>query len=235
MKVSIIVPVYNEERDLGSTLEKVLNLKFDAPIESFEVIVVNDASTDGSSEVIDNLEKKYPELLKLTHSVNSGKGAALKTGIECAKGDFVAFQDSDAELDPFDLPELVKQMIIHDVEFANGSRYLPGLIRQTYAYKRYMLNKIFSNLVSFLLNVRITDLACGHKVISKNLLSQFEITEERFGVEAEVVIKVLKLRKNSVIEVPVNYFPRNYGEGKKFQNVDGIRVLFAIFKYSLFG
>lgn len=234
MKVSIIVPVYNEERDLEGTLEKVLNLKFESPIKSYEVIVVNDASTDGSLKVIENLEVKYPELLRKTHSVNLGKGAALKTGIEISTGDYIAFQDSDAELDPGDLPELVKQMIINKVEFANGSRYLPGLIRQTYAYKRYLLNKLFSNLVSFLLNVRITDLACGHKVLSRNLINQFEITEERFGVEAEVIIKVLKLRKNSIIEVPVHYFPRNYGEGKKFQNIDGLRVLFAIFKYSLF-
>ncbi|MBD78707.1 MAG: hypothetical protein CL840_07295 [Crocinitomicaceae bacterium] len=235
MKVSIIIPVFNEERDLKSTLDKVVNLQFKEPVSSFEVIVVDDASTDSSSEVLSNVAQENQNILfKRTHEINSGKGAALKTGIESSSGDIIAFQDSDSELDPNDLPILVNEMLVNNVEFANGSRYLPGIVRPTYAYKRYVFNKLFSNLVSLLLDVRVTDIACGHKVFQRKLLNQIKIKENRFGVEAEIVIKALRLRKNAVVEVPVHYYPRNYGDGKKFKNVDGIRVLWAIFKYGLF-
>lgn len=235
MKVSIIIPVYNEEKTLEEVLTNVLNLKFSSSIDSFELIVVDDASTDSSFEEINRIiQKNGSDLIQLSHSHNKGKGAALRTGIAISSGDIIVFHDSDLELSPNDIPKSVDCMLKHNVEFVNGSRYIPGIIRPTYAYKRYVLNKLFSNLVSLLLDVRITDIACGHKIFSRELIEQLDLKEDRFGVEAEIVIKVLRLRKNAIIEVPVEYFPRNYGEGKKFKNIDGLKVLWAIFKYGLF-
>jgi len=120
-----------------------------------------------------------------------------------------------------------------NVEFVNGSRYLPGKIRPLSSFKRYWGNRIFTNLTSVLINVKLTDMACGYKLIKKSLYDKINLKENRFGFEAELIIKAIRLKKNNVAEVPVSYFPRNKGEGKKLNNLDGLKILKTLFIYGL--
>jgi len=116
----------------------------------------------------------------------------------------------------------------------NGSRYMPGIPRPLASYRRYLANRLFTWLTSVLINVRLTDMACGYKLFSRELYNQIKLKENGFGFEAELIIKALKIKKNNITEVPVNYFPRNEAEGKKFRSLDGIKILFTIFRYAIF-
>ena len=120
-----------------------------------------------------------------------------------------------------------------NVQFINGSRYLPGVVRPLASYRRYWGNKFFTNLTSILINVRLTDMACGYKLIHRDLYKQINLKEDRFGFEAELIIKALRIKRNNVAEVPVRYFPRNAGEGKKLNNMDALKILWTIVKYGV--
>jgi glycosyltransferase involved in cell wall biosynthesis len=165
---------------------------------------------------------------------NSGKGAAVKAGFEIASGNVLMVQDADSELLPADIPSLLQAMHQLNVQFVNGSRYLPGIVRPISSYKRYLANRLFTFFTSLLIDVKFTDMACGYKVIHRDLYQQLKIRENRFGFEAELIIKAMRVKRNNVAEVPVNYFPRNNGEGKKLKNSDGFKILWTVMKYGLF-
>ncbi|MFM7105543.1 MAG: glycosyltransferase family 2 protein, partial [Flavobacteriales bacterium] len=119
------------------------------------------------------------------------------------------------------------------VEFINGSRYLPGVYRPLASYRRYLANKFFTWLTSVIINVRLTDMACGYKLFTRSLYNQILLRENRFGFEAELIIKAMRIKRNNIAEVPVRYFPRNEGEGKKLRNTDGFKIMWTIIKYGL--
>jgi hypothetical protein len=121
-----------------------------------------------------------------------------------------------------------------NVEFINGSRYLAGVYRPLSSYKRYLGNRLFTSLTAIIINVKITDMACGYKLIHRNLYQRIQLAEDRFGFEAELIIKALRIKKNNIAEVPVRYFPRNEGEGKKLRNSDAFKILWTIIKFGLF-
>ena len=233
MKLSIIVPLFNEEKNILIVLNQLAEIEYPSHLESVEFVIVDDHSTDHSFEVVTEYiaDKKAFRLFR--HEVNKGKGAAVKTGIAMAKGDVFLIQDSDLELSPSDIPAMLDAMAMLGVEFINGSRYLPGIARPLASYKRYWGNRIFTNLTSILIDVKLTDMACGYKLIHKNLYQQINLRENRFGFEAELIIKALRIKRNNVAEVPVKYFPRNAGEGKKLSNKDAFKILWTIFKYGV--
>jgi glycosyltransferase involved in cell wall biosynthesis len=233
MNLSIIVPLYNEQKDILVTLNELIETKFPSHLQSVEFIIVDDCSADDSYNVVKNFIAGKDNFHLIKHEVNQGKGAAVKTGIKHAKGDVFLVQDADLELSPSDIPAMIDAMKTLNVEFINGSRYLPGIARPLASYKRYMGNRFFTNLTSILINVKLTDMACGYKLIHKNLYEKFEIKENRFGFEAELIIKALRIKRNNVAEVPVKYFPRNAGEGKKLNNLDAFKILWTIFKYGV--
>jgi glycosyltransferase involved in cell wall biosynthesis len=166
--------------------------------------------------------------------VNKGKGAAVRFGIEHAKGNTFLIQDADLELRPQDIPRMIECMQELSIEFVNGSRYMEGVNRPLSSYKRYLGNKFFTFLTAFLINVKITDMACGYKLVHKNLYDHLRLTENRFGFEAELIIKALRVKRNNIAEVPVHYFPRNEGEGKKLRNSDAFKILWTIIRFGLF-
>ena len=168
------------------------------------------------------------------HDKNQGKGAAVRSGIAHATGDTILIQDADLELTPSDIPDLIRAYQSGRYELVNGSRYMAGRIRPLYSYKRYFFNKLFSNLASFLIDVRFTDIACGYKMFSKSLYQELNLKEDRFGFEAELIIKTALRNRTKIAEVPVNYFPRNKGDGKKIRNLDGFRIFWVILKYGSF-
>ena len=168
------------------------------------------------------------------HPVNKGKGVAVKTGIQNSAGDVILIQDADMELSPVDIPSMLTAMHELKVPFINGSRYLPGVLRPQAAFRRYFANKLFTLLTSLFINIYLTDMACGYKLFTRELFNKLNLKESRFGFEAELIIKCGRLRKNWIAEVPVRYFPRNEGEGKKLRNMDGLRIFSTILKYGLF-
>ena len=234
MFLSIVIPAYNEEQNLEKTVNLVYGVTMPEFVEKVEVIIVNDCSTDKTSDIIQNLQKDFPALMALHLSQNGGKGAAVKRGFEIANGDVFAVQDADSELLPSDIPSLLMAMKKLEVQFVNGSRYLPGIVRPISSYKRYLANRLFTFFTSLLIDVKLTDMACGYKVIHRNLYEKLNIKENRFGFEAELIIKAMRIKRNNVAEVPVNYFPRNNGEGKKLKNSDGLKILWTVIKYGLF-
>lgn len=234
MILSVIIPAYNEEKYIAETLSEVYGLSFPAIIEKVEVIVVDDCSKDGTSNILNAQKTKHPALIVHRNEKNMGKGASVKKGFEISRGDLIFIQDADSELSPGDIPRMIDAMLELKIEFVNGSRYLPGIVRPVISYKRYFANRFFTFLVSFLSNAKLTDIACGHKLIHRKLLEKIPIRSKRFGFEAEIMIKALKIKKNNIAEVPVMYRPRSVREGKKLKSSDGIKILFTILKYEFF-
>ncbi len=233
MILDIIIPVYNEESVVTTTLSRISAVEFPSPVERINVVIVDDCSTDNSREVIGEYigrEKGNFKLLKLEK--NSGKGAAVRFGIANSDGDLIIIQDADLELIPDDIPAMITTMQKLDVQFVNGSRYLPGIPRPLSSYRRYLANRFMTWLTSILINVKLTDMACGYKLFYRSLYEQLDLKENRFGFEAEIIIKAMRIRKNNITEVPVHYFPRNLGEGKKISTLDGFKMLWTILKFS---
>lgn len=234
MKLSIIIPVYNEEQLVLQVIDKLFAIDFTKQVSDFEIIVVDDCSTDNTNNAIQNFISNKEKVSLVRHEKNKGKGAAVRTGIEKSTGEIIVIQDADHELIPEDIPLMISTMMDLNVEFVNGSRYMPGKIRPLYSYRRYYFNKLFTRIASLLINVRLTDLACGYKVFTRNIYNQLKLKEDRFGFEAELLIKVARLKKTLIAEVPVHYFPRNEGDGKKLKNSDGFKIFWVILKYGFF-
>lgn len=233
MNLSIIIPLYNEENLITQLLNKLLNVQLPDFVSSHEIIIVDDCSKDNSFQVVTDFIKGKNNIKLLQHDKNKGKGAAVRTGIEYATGDVFLIQDADLELNPADIPSMLEAMHELNVEFVNGSRYLPGVNRPLSSYKRYIGNRFFTFLTSVLIDVKITDMACGYKLIKRSLYEKIKLHENRFGFEAELIIKALKIKINNIAEVPVQYFPRNEGEGKKLRNSDAFKILWTIIKYGV--
>lgn len=234
MKLSIIIPVYNEEKLVPQVIEKLLSVNYTSHITSVEIVIVDDCSTDKTNQVISDFIRGKENISLIKHELNKGKGAAVRTGIEKSTGDVIVIQDADLELIPEDIPLMISTLTDLKIEFVNGSRYMPGKIRPLYSYTRYYFNKLFTRIASVLINVRLTDLACGYKLFTRNIYNQLKLREDRFGFEAELLIKVARLKKTLIAEVPVHYFPRNEGDGKKLRNTDGFKIFWVIMKYGFF-
>jgi glycosyltransferase involved in cell wall biosynthesis len=231
MYLSIVIPLYNEENSILNVLNAILNVQFPAYLEKYEILVVDDCSKDQSYEKVRDFIKDYPFMHLFRHDVNQGKGAAIRTAIQHAQGDVYLIQDADLELIPSDIPSLLNAMHQLKVQFINGSRYLPGVIRPLSSFKRYLGNRFFTFLTSVMINVKITDVACGYKLVHRNLYEKITLRENRFGYEMELIIKAMRIKKNNIAEVPVHYFPRNQGEGKKLRNSDAFKILWTLIKY----
>ena len=234
MLLSIIIPNYNEEKSIIEVLEQLLTLKLPSFIKQKEIIIVDDASSDKSVEIIKNFISDKNTCRLFVHENNKGKGASVQTGLSHSIGEIILIQDADLELSPADIPRMLIAMNELGVEFINGSRFLPGIDRPLHSYKRYIGNRFFTFATSILINVKLTDMACGYKLVKRTLIDKITLHEMRFGFEAELIIKALRVKRNNIAEIPIRYFPRNEGEGKKFRNLDALRILWVIVKYGLF-
>ncbi len=235
MTIDIVIPLYNEEELILQVLALIDKVKFPEFISSHKIIIVDDGSTDNSyRNVAEYIKYKEDRYTLLRMEQNSGKGAAVRYGIDHGSGDLVFIQDADLELHPRDLPGMLIAMKSLDVEFVNGSRYLPGIPRPLSSYRRYLANLFFTWLTSIFINVKLTDMACGYKLFTRKLYQKLHLKENRFGFEAEIILKALRINKSNITEVPVNYFPRNETEGKKFRSLDAFKMLVTIFRYAFF-
>jgi glycosyltransferase involved in cell wall biosynthesis len=228
MKLSIVIPVYNE----CLTIEPLLDAVAASPVSEKEIIVVDDFSSDGTRELLPRLSPKYAKLV--LHEKNMGKGAAIRTGLKKASGDVVIIQDADLEYDPNDYPRLLEPIETGKADVVYGSRFLD---KGGFRHAPHLLNRLanrgltlFSNLLS---GFRLSDMETCYKMMRREIVARITLEENRFGFEPEITAKLAKL-KVRLLEIPISYNGRRHEEGKKIGWRDGFRTLYAIVKYNLF-
>lgn len=228
MKLSIIIPCYNER----STIRAIVNAVRAAPIADQEIIIVDDCSNDGTREI---LRAEIAPLVSkiLYHWVNQGKGAALRTGFAAATGDIVLIQDADLEYDPQEYPRLVRPILEGRADVVFGSRFAGGDAHRVVYFWHMIGNKFLTLLSNMCTNVNLTDMETCYKVFKREVIQKISIEENRFGFEPEITAKVVKLDL-VLYEVGISYYGRTYKEGKKIGWRDGFRAIYAILKYNLF-
>lgn len=229
VKVSVVVPCFNEERTLEQCVERVLSIS-DEGLD-LEIIVVDDASTDRSVEVAKRLEAKHREIKVLLQERNQGKGAALRTGFNEATGDFVAVQDADLEYDPQDLKRLLSPLMKGEADVVFGSRFLSGGAHRVLYFWHSLGNRFLTLISNMFTDLNLTDMETCYKVFRREVIQCLDIRENRFGFEPEIVAKVAGMRLR-VYEMGISYYGRTYEEGKKVSAKDGFRALYCIFRYN---
>ncbi len=227
MKLSIVIPVYNEAATLEELVNKVNSV--DVGMEK-EIVLVDDCSQDGTRDVMKKLAEEQPAWKFAYHNVNQGKGAALRTGFKTATGDIVIIQDADLEYDPNEYPQLLGPILNGHADVVYGSRFLGGGPHRVVYYWHYLGNKFLTTLSNMMTNINLTDMEVCYKVFKKEVLDTVEIKENRFGFEPEITAKVS--RGDWVMyEVPISYYGRSYAQGKKITWKDGFRAIWCIVKY----
>jgi glycosyltransferase involved in cell wall biosynthesis len=229
MKVSVVIPCFNER----NTIEKIVAAVRAAPIENeIEIIVVDDASTDGTRELLrEKIEKTVDRAIYQPH--NRGKGAALRAGFATATGDVILIQDADLEYNPVDYPALLEPIISGDADIVFGSRFLGGRPHRVFYFWHMVGNRFLTLLSNMFTNLNLTDVETCYKVFRASVLEKFELREDGFGIEIELTAKLARTRC-PIYEVGISYSGRTYAEGKKVNWVDGIHAIYAVVRYNLF-
>ncbi len=231
MLLSIIIPVYNERQTLESLVEKVRSVDLSSLGLDREVVVVDDCSQDGTSEVAQKLADEG-KIRLIRHQKNQGKGAALQTGFQGAQGDLLLIQDADLEYDPEEYPKLLKPIVDGKADVVYGSRFMGGEPHRVLYFWHYLGNRFLTLLSNMVTNLNLTDMETCYKVFRSPVLKSITLEEKRFGFEPEVTAKIARLGCR-IYEVGISYTGRTYTEGKKISWKDGIRALWCILKYGI--
>jgi len=228
MKLSIVIPCYNEINTIETIVEAVKNSLY----RNKEIIIVDDCSTDGTKEKIQSKIEFMVDKV-IYHKHNQGKGAALRTGIKNATGDIVIVQDADLEYDPKEMPKVIQPIVDGVADVVYGSRFLGGNPHRVVYYWHMVGNKFLTTLSNMFTNINLTDMETCYKAFKREIIQSIEIEENRFGFEPEITAKIAK-KKCRIYEVGISYYGRTYEEGKKIGWKDGFRAIYCIFKYNIF-
>ena len=226
MKLSVIIPCFNEEK----TLEKIVKQVIDQKDLVKEIIIVDDKSNDNSSLIIKRLSEIYPIIQFIIKDKNEGKGSAIKKGLEIASGEIIIIQDADLEYDPSEYIKLIKPFEVSNADVVYGSRFIGGEYIRLHFFWHYLANKILTFLCNIVTNMNMSDMETGYKLIKREHLNSINIREKSFGIEPELTVKLSK-KKLVFYEVPISYKGRSYQEGKKINFKDALVAVYCIIKY----
>ena len=229
-RLSILIPVYNEEQLILSLLQRVAEVAL--PGIEKEIIVIDDASTDGTVQRVQAFAQQQPVLL-VRHEANRGKGGAIHSGIAAATGEVIVVQDADLEYDPADYPELVGPIFAGRADVVYGSRFVGSKAHRVLFFYHYLANRFLTFLSNLFTNLNLTDMETGAKAFRAEVLKSLHLKEPRFGFEPEVTAKVSRVKKVRIYEVGVSYYGRTYEEGKKIRWTDGLKAIWYILKYNI--
>ena len=227
MKISVIIPVYNEVQTIKEVVTRVQEVELEK-----EIIIVDDYSTDGTREHLREINQANENVKVLYHDHNQGKGAALRTGFQAITGDIVIIQDADLEYDPREYPLLLTPIVDGRADVVYGSRFLAGPHRVLFFW-HYVGNKFLTLLSNMFTNLNLTDIETCYKVFKKEIIAEIKLKSNRFGFEPEFTAKIAK-KGFRIYETPISYSGRTYAEGKKISWKDGIKAVFAILWFRFF-
>lgn len=232
--ISIIIPVFNEERFIEKTINKVL--KADSLNFKKEIICINDGSTDKTHQILKKLKNKIKNLIIINNKKNLGKGFSLKKGFLKSKGDIVIIQDADLEYNPEEYPILLEPFIKYDADVVYGSRFITKKPRRVLSFWHYFINFFLTTLSNIFTNLNLTDMETGFKAFKGLIIRKIapELKSKRFGFEPEITARIAKIKKIKIYEVGISYQGRTYREGKKINWTDGIKAIFEIIRFNLF-
>lgn len=236
MKLSIVIPAYNEGKTIHLILDKIKSVKLDGNFEK-EIIIVNDYSKDDTEESVHRYINTHPDLniQYYKHPFNKGKGAALHTGIQHASGDYIVIQDADLEYDPEEYNMLLKPIIRGMADIVYGSRFVGNQPHRILFFWHSLGNKLLTFMSNMFTNLNLTDMETCYKLFNTEIIKAISLKEERFGFEPEVTAKIARIPNIRIYEVGISYYGRTYEEGKKIGWKDGFRAIYCILKYGLFG